>query len=222
MSPEIKLIEKDTDLSKIDEIPWDLELRGVPYTVYRVAEHFHHIGGRWGNNDYWCCPSREKPTYDNLIEFEGSAPCWGIQIEDENFSKKKWNETYVRDSVHCHITRNGKKFYEISGNSFAYCYTKALHDLFLLREHAIPFHFRNWREELLNRKVYYRDDPAFVSRIVEDQGCVILTPEKGVFSIPEHAVGDKEFSHFYEDRDSLKVDYLDPNIWWHRKSGETR
>jgi hypothetical protein len=43
----IKLIDKNTDLSKIHELKWDAYLNDIPLKVYIVNDCFHSIGGKW-------------------------------------------------------------------------------------------------------------------------------------------------------------------------------
>lgn len=111
MSSEIKLIKEDTILSKLILCSWDVVIDGVPYYVVKIPGYVHTIGGRYGHNDLWAYPRSEKPTYENLIEFDCGQPvCWGIQYTPVNFSATKWAETSSRTLGRIDITRNGEIF----------------------------------------------------------------------------------------------------------------
>ena len=46
------------------------------------------FGGKFSENCYWACPAGKKPTYKNLIEFNGDAPTWGIVFDRSNYTKQ--------------------------------------------------------------------------------------------------------------------------------------
>lgn len=71
-------------------------------------------------------------------------------------------------------------------------------------------------EQLLGRRVYYDRTPAVVSSAsVLDQGCVMLKPV-GIKAFPPAvwAVDDDDADDW--DREEVKVELLDPHIWWWR------
>ena len=53
MVSDIKLVNKDTDISKLKmlKMPWDVEVRGVPYQVVKIEGYVHTIGGGRGENN---------------------------------------------------------------------------------------------------------------------------------------------------------------------------
>lgn len=72
-------------------------------------------------------------------------------------------------------------------------------------------------EQLLGRRVYYERVPAVVSGVsVLSQGCVMLKPV-GVDEFPPsaHAIDDGQDDPY--ERDEIKTELLDPNIWWWRE-----
>lgn len=72
------------------------------------------------------------------------------------------------------------------------------------------------RDQLIGRKVYYDRTPAVVSSAsVLGQGCVMLRPA-GVDTFPP-AVHEVDSEGGYAgEREEVKVDLLDPKIWWWR------
>lgn len=219
---DINLIKPNTDLSKLYLMDWDLELYGKPWNVYRLEDHCHCIGGRYGDNNIWCCPANEKPTYNNLVGFNGKAPAWGITFSDSNYLKHKWGDSTVEGSGGCYITRNGKNFYHVSGRDVDYCLAKAQYFLVQLQEHAINFHSRKWKKELINRKVYYKNSPAIITMVFEEDGHFFIEPDKKLIQIfPReeffHGNEEDECGWYEEWKDGIKCDYLDQNINWFRK-----
>jgi hypothetical protein len=70
-------------------------------------------------------------------------------------------------------------------------------------------------EQLLGRRVYYRDTPAVVTTVsCLSQGCVILKPV-GVAEFPL-AVYLADRDEDDDERDEAKVDLLYPRVWWWR------
>lgn len=212
---EIRLVDENTDLSKLKKpIGWDLEIKGVPYDVYRVDEYVHTIGGRQGENCYWACPAGETPTYENLIEFNGDAPTWGVTFERNNYIKSKWDETSVECNGNCWITRNGKKFYHIPARYMDYGLAKAQHLLVqLLEECPLYLSERNWEEQAIGRKIWYHGQPAMIKRITSDNELWIVPDGIDEFKAPAHWGEDMDWSDY---ADGLRVDLLSPNIYWFR------
>jgi hypothetical protein len=71
-------------------------------------------------------------------------------------------------------------------------------------------------DQLLGRKVYYGHTPAMVSRVLLDQGCVILKPIGADEFPPAVYELDDDSGFGPEDRAEVKIDLLDRAIWWWR------
>lgn len=210
---DIKLIKKDTDLSKLKKpIGWDLVIHGTPYDVYSVDSYIHTIGGRWGENDYWACPEGEIPTYENLIQFSGKAPTWGVTFNEVNYTKTKWGETEIGNSGVCWITRNGENFYEVTGRDMSYALSKAQYFLVkLLEECPLYLSERNWKEQAKGMKIWYNGEPAIIDHVTSMNN-LWVTPVNGNFKTPEGWEDDD----FVEYKDGLVVDLLSEHITWYR------
>lgn len=208
-----KLIDETTDLSDLKK-PYglDLEVNGVPYDIYIVEGYVHTIGGRWGENSLWACPAGEKPTHENLIEFNGEAPTWGITFDRVNYVKSKWNETSVETNGSCWITRNGKKFYNIMGRTSEYALAKAQYTLVqLLEELPVSICHRDWKDQNIGRKIWYNEQPAIIDSITSDNNLLIKPDGIDKFKAPASWEGD------YDDyADGLRVELLSPHIGWFR------
>lgn len=72
-------------------------------------------------------------------------------------------------------------------------------------------------EQLLGRRVYYDRTPAVISSTsVLDQGCVMLTPVGADLFPPAVYTLDRGEDDDPYERDRIKVDLLDPKVWWWR------
>jgi hypothetical protein len=193
--PEINLIDKTIDLSKfeLDKYDWDVDVNGNKYDLYRIPGFVHTISGKRGANDLWCCPHGETPTVDNLIEYNGASGCrWGFNVSDKHYIKNKWNETSVWKNVKCTITRNDEDFYTFFTRDIEYAIAKAQKLIVDLSEFPIPFHDRNWKDELIGRKIFYQRTPAIISDIIDGDLDILIHAEKGYkFPLPIWIIADQ-------------------------------
>jgi hypothetical protein len=210
---EIKLIDENTDLSGLKSLNWDVNIKGNPYNVYKIDGYVHTIGGRFAENDYWCCPVDETPTYKNLIEFNGEPVRWGIESYSNNYTSSKWGETEVRHNYQIVITRNGKPFVSFGARDLSYGLATAQYKLANYQEHPINFTDRNFKEKLEGRKIWYKNQKAIVEKWVEGQACIIIKFENGKYEPLEY---EKEDNIVYLEEDYVKEDILSKHIWWFR------
>ena len=215
----IKLLDKYTDLSKVElrKFNWDVQIRDEPYQVWRVEGYYHTIGGRWGNNCYWGCPRGEEPTVDNLVEFNGEACLWGVEYREHHYYRCKWGETSIEKGRGAMVTRNGEDFYRVAGE-MVYSLPKAMSIITDLNEDRPPINFNayDFKDELLGRKVWYKEEPAIITRYIgQGQCCVILEPDG--FEKFKTPIGwsNYEWSDYAE---SCKTDIIhNDDIGWFRK-----
>ena len=87
----IRLIDRDTDISKLKmrQMNWDTVINEKPYFVVLIEDYIHTIGGKYGNNNLWAYPRNEKPSCENLIQFDGEPVCWGINYAPYNHARYK-------------------------------------------------------------------------------------------------------------------------------------
>lgn len=208
---DIKLIEENTDISelKMHKFDWDVEVNGVSYQVVKIEGYVHSIGGHHGENDLWMYPRNGMPTYETLIEYQcdGGGVCWGIKYEPRNYIRQKWEpECLTSNSVM--ITRNGKDFYP------CHSIDRARYLIEQLDEHPINLNMYNFTKKVIGRKVWWRSEPAIVTRWIDGQACVILEPD-GIdhFSAPAEFADDE----YYDDEYYIKTDIFDNHIWWFRE-----
>ena len=67
------------------------------------------------------------------------------------------------------------------------------------------------RERLVGRPIFYREKAAVIQNLLVDQGCLIVASANGMpFPPPIHSERNDEHES------AVKVEVLDPNIWWWR------
>lgn len=211
----IKLIEPDTNISelKMTKMPWDVVVNKTPYQVVRIEGYVHSIGGRWGDNDYWMYARHVTPSYHTLIEYNGSdtGVCWGIKYEPKNYIRTKWDESECYKCGGAMITRNDEDFYFCSGGI-----DEAKWLIKQLDEHPLDLHFYGFAEKMINRKVWWRSEPAIIANwIGHGQACVILVPD-GIEKFKTPAEFAREDYCYYQE-EYVKADIFDKHIWWFRE-----
>lgn len=207
----IKLIDPATDLSHLKPLKWDVVINNCPYYVAHIPGYVHTLRG-WGEPiDLWAWPRSEQPSYENLIQYNLRSPvAWGLEYVKKNYLYTKYGETEAVDSSRTVITRNGELFYTIYGDK-SYSIPKALVLIEDVQEHPIPFNEINYEEEIINRKILYKNQPAIITDYIKGQCCVIIVPDGKQYF--------ENVNEIYDDEpcDSLKIDILNnDNIWWWR------
>ncbi len=202
-------IDIDTNSEKIK---WDLVINDVQYDVYRISGFYHTIGGHFGLNDYYCCPSSNSLTLNTIIQYDGNiGSMWDIKYKHNNSIRIKYDAARTRTSGEWIIYRNNKRFISEYCNDMKYGLSKAYATLIELQEHSIPFHYRDWMTEVINRPIYYYDQPALITEILANTD-IIIVPENGKFIQPEYCnwlVSD-------DDNNKNKTSILDNHIYWYR------
>lgn len=214
--PDIKLIDKNTDLTKceIRKFKWDVTLgkNYKPYQVVEIAGYTHSIMGLYnGRNDLWAYPRDEEMSVDNLIEFDSKVygPQWGLIYQPHTYVRTKYDESEICDSGKWVITRNGVPFYDS-----CYSYEDAKLKIAKFNDHPIDFNSYNWRDGIINRKVWWRSEPGIITRFIDGQGCVIIEPD-GIekFTYPAEYVEEDELEY---DEPDIKTSVFDDHIYWFR------
>ena len=215
---EINLIkESDIATLKYKKMAWDVCINHMPYQVIRVPGFAHCIGGKldWGEgNCFWAYPLNEELSYSNLIEFNGHPGArWGLEYYPTNYIKTKWGETEIRTGRHLAITRNEEIFYDgFMTFHQAISYIKDG----VLDEHPLFLNERNYDTKCIGMKIWYRSEPAVITRFIKGQACVIIEPD-GIerFSIPPEFANENVYD--IENYDHIKADIFSKHIWWFRE-----
>lgn len=147
------------------------------------------------------------------VGFDGHRTLIGVQIESANYLKSSGlSGDEVRKSVGCKILADGVVVFEFGCRDVQYALLKAHALITELSEHSSGWLNGEERARLVGRKVFYREHPAVITRLVLDQGCVIIETGDGKpFPHPVwRDAGDDEAEN------SVKTEVTDPNIWWFR------
>lgn len=209
---DIKLINKDTDLSNISKLDWDSYFGDTPLQVYRVEDCYHGIGGRYGNNNLWCCKRGEEPTYDNLMEFSGNPCNWGIKIIENNYHKCKWEEHEIMGNTSVTIMRNNEKFYSFPAGSIDYGFTRARMLLYEIESHPIDFNIINFEKHIINRDIYFENMPCKI--ISYNTATVLIEPDLDCMTKEEW---NKNLSEYYENEECIPENIFADSIKWFRE-----
>lgn len=209
---EIKLIEKDTEISalKMYKYDWDVTVgkQNIPYQVVNIDGYVHCIGGKWGENSLWCYPRNEIPCYENLVEYDGNGGAdWGLIMKTHNCIKTKWDERELRSTKTVMITRNGEDFYLTHGIHHALDLINRIND------HPIELNAYGFEKKMIGKKVWWRSQPGVITQwIGNGQACVIIKPD-GIekFETPAEFEND-----YYDEDEDIKTSIFDEHIWWFR------
>lgn len=210
---EIKLIKKDTDLTKLIKLNWDSWYNNQPLTVYKLEGFYHSIGGHWGNNDYYACNRNEKPTFDNLMSFCGEICQWGFSIKEKNSYKYKWEEKSIENNVRVEILRNNKLFYTFIVNNFDYGLAKARKLLFEIQEHVICFSEIDYQNQIIGRKIYFDKMPCMIDNYIVGNDRVIIKPDLNYMTMDEW---HKNLDEYFEGDEMIPEDLFASSINWFR------
>ena len=230
MDCEFKLIEKDTDISqlKMHRLDWDVVIprkvwnaaddyvgeRMVPYQVARIEGYVHCYRGYGEPIDLWAWPLEEEPCYENMVEYTPSQRygpvMWGIRYDPHHYTRAKWGESEIRVSGETVITRNGEDFYDCRQGIL-----EAKRIIDTIDEHPLGFNERNYDKKMIGRKIWWRSEPAIISKWIKGQACVILIPD-GIAKFTTPAEFAKEDGHNYYEDNEVKTTIFDEHIWWFR------
>lgn len=148
------------------------------------------------------------------VGFDGHRILIGVEITASNYLKgSHYSGSEVRKGGSGKITADGEVVFEFFTRDTRGALLRAHHLIGELSEHSSGWLSKEARDRLVGRKVYYRGVPAVITRLIVDQGCVILETEDGK-PFPPPVYRDAEDED--ERESSIKDEVLSPHIWWHR------
>lgn len=177
---EMKYLSKDTDFSTLEmhKVNWDVVINGTPYQVYDIPGYVHTIGGRWGNNSYWCKPllDGEEPSYKNMIQFNSEPVNWGLKVCDRSYIRRKYDDT-IEHTISCEIYRNGELFYTVGANDFEYAIHKARTLMISeICEGPINFIKRDYEYDILGHEITHKGKPYTIVDFDRHRCCALAIP----------------------------------------------
>lgn len=182
--------------------------------LWRRSEK-HELGSMNGEEMYDNWWVRVNDQWVPWLDKGSNRVSWEINIKQGNRTKEKWGETDIRTTGHLEIFCNKYKVYDFGFGCINWAMNKAQTLMVDMMEH--PFDFTNPEKEI-GRKVWYYDQPAVVSRLILDQGCIMLKKEDGTgFVMSKPWDQDDEMSSDWDGENEVKDDVFAPTIWWFRK-----
>lgn len=142
--------------------------------------------------------------------FDGHFTLWSFKYEPKTYLKEselsgeEWRKggmiEYFRDNV---------KVYEQFCRTPDQAIKEIMQTLPKLQE-------VDWDKIKSGTKLYWENQPAIIDFVCSDgQGAFIIKPD-GIERFAERPWAKEDWEKF-EEPDSIKIDILDPHIWWWRK-----
>lgn len=158
-----------------------------------------------------------------VYAFDGHRLLHEIRFRDYNYVKESHlSGDEVRKGGVCEIVINGLTCSSFFYRDIEWALLSARERLAKLHDHPIQIWDEDVRKSLIGRKVYYREFPAVVTMLIEDQGCVILEPDhpdRTHFPPCPWELEDAKDGDLVDmsENDRAKVELDSPHIWWWRK-----
>lgn len=148
---------------------------------------------------------------DGIIEpFSGNRVLISIRIHETNYLKQSGlSGNDVRPGGSAGIFFNGVQVYEFFHRDACCAAIRCYSIVEQLKELPVSL----WTDEVVGRKIFYREVPAVVTRFIRDQGALIIQAH-GEFKFPPPVWRDEDDDG--EDSVDVKEDVLSPHIWWFR------
>jgi hypothetical protein len=189
MKKELKLEEAkekfgEKNVRKIFEI----QIREEMYPVYSIEGYEHQLGKSNGCPDTWWL---DYSDYNTVVERDGtiSSPiirelvpyidkgvhrtCWGIDYQQYNTTKYKWDEWDIRNGGICKISANGKPVYKFHYRDLQGALAAASSKIDEMMNH--PFDFIHPETEE-GRKIWYYGLPAII-KLGYEPGEIRIKPD---------------------------------------------
>lgn len=166
---------------------FQIQIREKMYPVYSIDGYEHQLGKSNGCPDTWWLDysDYEEPeegdeqTYRvvrELVPYIDKGVhrvCWGVEYQQFNTTKYKWDEWDIRNGGICKITANGKPVYEFHYRDLHGALFSAGKKINDMMEH--PFDFVHPEKEE-GRKIWYYGLPATI-RLGYEPGEIRIKPD---------------------------------------------
>jgi hypothetical protein len=143
------------------------------YSVYSIEGYTHQLGKANGCPDSWWLNYSDYeieyedgigqlPNIRELIPYIDKGVhrvCWGVDYQQHNSTKYKWDEWDIRNGGICKISANGNPVYKFHYRDLQGALIEASSKIQQMQEH--PFDFINQEREN-GRKIWYYGLPALV------------------------------------------------------------
>ena len=147
------------------------------------------------------------------ISFDGHRVLWGFSYEPHTYLKEsELSGDEYRKGGWVRFYRNGVQVFE----DFCREPDKAVFRVASLLYKLMDL---DWNLIKEGTKMYWRDTPCIIERVITEQGALILKVD-GAERFPDPIWADEEWEKL-EDPTTVKVDLFDPHIWWFRNEKVT-
>lgn len=195
--------------------------------------HGEHPHSTQDNNTY-----ARDPVDGEVLAFSGHRYLYSVIVDEVNYLKEShYSGDEIRKACACKLFVNGFPFYEISARDAITALRRAAAFLEGFGEGPEGYYLDAVASgkpgSLIGRRIYYRDTPAVIHRVIPDQGCIVVRPEGGdrfplsASDIESRKEGDDDGADAtrlddFDDDDyvSVKVEVTSKSIWWWRKDVE--
>lgn len=232
---------------------FQIQIREKMYSVYSIEGYEHQLGKSNGCPDTWWLDysdyeEPEEGDKDKYRVVRELVPyidkgvhrvCWGVEYQQFNTTKYKWDEWDIRNGGICKITANGKPVYKFHYRDLQGALFSAGKKIDDMMEH--PFDFVHPEKEE-GRKIWYYGLPATIRlgyepgeiRIVPDYSYMTptewwdelerrqskITPKNRDLTFGEKQDEELERDHFLEYKDYGEINhgsvFYDGMINWFR------
>ncbi len=193
-----------TDAKAFDTI----ELHGRAYELI-FGEHPH---SRRDNNVY------ARSPFGQIESFDGHRLCWRVEVEERNYLKEsELSGDEIRKGGSYKLFVDGECIYEGFCRSVEYGMKAASRAMDALGEVCGGDWLRaKTRDTMIGRPIFYHGVPAVITRLIVDQGCVVIEAAEGhTLRPPAHADDPEDW--LLDHRDGVKDEVTSPHIWWWRE-----
>lgn len=170
----------------------------------------------WGEHPHSTSDNKMYARSDDghIFDFDGHRILIDVQLHSYNYLKESHlSGDQVRKGGECIILADRIPIYSFFFRDAQYALLRAHALIGELSEHSSGIMVKKEREKLPGRKIFYREKPAIIDRIILDQGCVIIKSADGnPFPPPVYADDGGD-----ERESTIKDDILSKHIWWFRK-----
>lgn len=197
--------------------PWSVMVRGKEYpATWGAADELNRdMQGSWewadvsGNGTHW-----------SHLQSGWHRVQIGCSIQTEN--SRSVNEWKGRDEIKgagaYELFFDGVQVYEGWFNDFFEVLLTIRRRAQELLDVPVDGWWKEGGKKLVGRKIFYREVPAVIERVILDQGCVMIVPDNEKSAFPSSAGYDEETDGYdYGAEPEAKVEVYSEKIWWWRK-----
>ncbi len=152
---------------------FQIQIGNEIHNVYSIEGYEHQLGKDNGCPDQWWL---DYPGQQGLVPYIDKGVhrvCWGVEYQQFNSTKPKWDEYRISNGGICTITANGKEVYKFHHRELSGALATAQVKIEKMSYH--PFDFVNPQKEI-GRNIWYYGLPAKIL-LGYDAGEIRIEPD---------------------------------------------